>query len=515
MRVKALLTTILFSVLSLPVADGSGGACEVCCGNSFDDLHSGAWALTVYLIALFIMFWGIAIVTDEFLVPALQNMAFKMNLSDDVAGATLLAMASSAPELFISLAGTFQSGNSVGVGAIVGSAIFNILVIIAFTGVFAPSVLDIDWKPFSRDIFFYVLSIVLLMAAIKWIPHGEGKEGLVYWWEGLILFLTYFLYVAWMAYNDTLIGLTCDKAEACVMGDESDDEDSIVMTDFKSRPTAKSTIAKKAQNMDITQNSQRKEILLRPKLLYFRHKFWAVTTSGADEMMAPEDEEDKSGPIWGIIDVVAERLSNAWIFLFSWTIVNCNIEDVSEKLSEYGLSDDEKKTLVNERTRIQNWTVPSFILCILWIGALCQGMVCCAEKAGCIMGIPTLVMGLTVLAAGTSVPDAMGSIAAARMGQGDMGVANAIGSNVFDILIGLGFPWFLYGVVYSGKAFPVDADDVLTPLILLFSTVGLTVLCFVATGWKLGKQLGMFLFCVYIAFCVYTIATGEESETAC
>lgn len=59
------------------------------------------------------------------------------------------------------------------------------------------------------------------------------------------------------------------------------------------------------------------------------------------------------------------------------------------------------------------------------------------------MGIPDTVMGLTFVAAGVSVPDALSSIAVIKEGYGDMAVSNAVGSNVFDILICLGLPWFI------------------------------------------------------------------------
>lgn len=52
-------------------------------------------------------------------------------------------------------------------------------------------------------------------------------------------------------------------------------------------------------------------------------------------------------------------------------------------------------------------------------------------------------MGLTFIAAGVSVPDALSGIAVVKEGHGDMAVSNAIGSNVFDILVCLGVPWFL------------------------------------------------------------------------
>lgn len=57
--------------------------------------------------------------------------------------------------------------------------------------------------------------------------------------------------------------------------------------------------------------------------------------------------------------------------------------------------------------------------------------------------IPDSVMGLTFLAAGTSVPEAVSSVIVTNQGHGGMGISNSIGSNTFDILLCLGFPWFI------------------------------------------------------------------------
>lgn len=64
-------------------------------------------------------------------------------MREDVAGATFMAMASSSPELFINCVGTFVTEGDIGVGAIVGSAVFNILAVPACCGLFANMV---SWK---------------------------------------------------------------------------------------------------------------------------------------------------------------------------------------------------------------------------------------------------------------------------------------------------------------------------------------------------------------------------------
>jgi hypothetical protein len=72
------------------------------------------------LLGVSYMFLALAIIVDEFFVPALEAIADEWELSPDIAGATLMAAGGSAPELFTSLIGTFKKSD-VGFGTIVGS----------------------------------------------------------------------------------------------------------------------------------------------------------------------------------------------------------------------------------------------------------------------------------------------------------------------------------------------------------------------------------------------------------
>merc|ERR1719378_1187591 len=84
-----------------------------------------------------------------------------------------------------------------------------------------------------------------------------------------------------------------------------------------------------------------------------------------------------------------------------------------------------------------------FFFALVHIALTTYIMVDAAHYFGIVVGIPSLFMGLVFLAAGTSIPDAFGSLAAARKGEADMAVSNALGSNIFDILCGLGLPWLI------------------------------------------------------------------------
>merc|ERR1719272_2218462 len=108
-----------------------------------------------------------------------------------------------------------------------------------------------------------------------------------------------------------------------------------------------------------------------------------------------------------------------------------------------------------------------FALSIFFIGACTYVMVDSTNRVGVILHIPPLAMALVFLAAGTSIPDTLGSIAVAKQGEGDMAIANALGSNVFDILIGLGLPWTIKNMIGHEVTFPGQFKDIRGDIIIL------------------------------------------------
>ena len=89
----------------------------------------GTW-IGLILIAG-VSFWSQATVTEDRFVPALNIIATYFDISDDVAGATLMAAGASSPELFSSIVSLFVTHSALGLGTIVGSEIFNQLCICA------------------------------------------------------------------------------------------------------------------------------------------------------------------------------------------------------------------------------------------------------------------------------------------------------------------------------------------------------------------------------------------------
>lgn len=124
-----------------------------------------------------------------------------------------------------------------------------------------------------------------------------------------------------------------------------------------------------------------------------------------------------------------------------------------------------------------------------------------ATLVGHFAGIPTIVMGLTFLAAGTSIPDLLTSVIVARQGLGDMAVSSSIGSNIFDVLVGLPLPWCLFCAI-KGKSVAVEASSLTLSILILVGMLVCVIVTIVASGWKMTKRLGYSMFLLYAIFVV-------------
>merc|ERR1719502_2303036 len=112
----------------------------------------------------------------------------------------------------------------------------------------------------------------------------------------------------------------------------------------------------------------------------------------------------------------------------------------------------------------------TFGISLLWIAGFSFWLVYSVEILGAVCHIPIIVMGFTLLAAGTSIPDLVSSMAVARAGEGDMAVSSSIGSNIFDILVGLPVPWmikilFIETIARSNPGFAIR---ILSPYIVVY-----------------------------------------------
>ena len=110
-----------------------------------------AWGLFIWIPLMLWTLIGVTIVCERYYVSALEVMAQKMEISEDVAGATFMAAGASSPELFIALIGLlYPADDNPGPGTIIGSCIFNVCIIIGVASMTAPGSIIPKW-PIFRD----------------------------------------------------------------------------------------------------------------------------------------------------------------------------------------------------------------------------------------------------------------------------------------------------------------------------------------------------------------------------
>lgn len=151
---------------------------------------------------------------------------------------------------------------------------------------------------------------------------------------------------------------------------------------------------------------------------------------------------------------------------------------------------------------IQSLTIPkSIIFIILGLVFLSSGSYLLVENAVKIaseLGLAQGFIGLTIVALGTSLPELVTSVNAARKGQSELAVGNVVGSNIFNI-------FFILGITSLINPIPITGQNLADILTLLAVTVFMFVLIFIFTARKVAKvegymMLGTYGFYLYYIF---------------
>jgi len=160
----------------------------------------------------------------------------------------------------------------------------------------------------------------------------------------------------------------------------------------------------------------------------------------------------------------------------------------------------------------------TFGLALIWIGGFAFLLVWWTETVAAVIGIPTIISGLTFLAAATSIPDAVSSMAVARKGQADMAVSSSVGSNIFDILVGLPIPWLLKSAIESNNPL-FQGVFIRSPFLMFYTCLLLamvfgTVVSIMLSKWKLNKFLGGCMAVLYVLFIIACVVIEETRPVA-
>ncbi|NXG71418.1 NCKX1 protein, partial [Baryphthengus martii] len=525
--------------------------------------------VVLHIFGMMYVFVALAIVCDEYFVPALGVITEKLQISEDVAGATFMAAGGSAPELFTSLIGVFISHSNVGIGTIVGSAVFNILFVIGTCALFSREILHLTWWPLFRDISFYIVDLLMLILFFL--------DSVIDWWESLLLLTAYATYVFTMKQNVFLerwvkqeLNKKLNAVQAASAEHMRKKSSGAVADDGTKKPAD----GKKLQPAPALQrgsssaslhNSQMRSTIFqlmihtldpltegkfkdRVDMLSNIAKAKAETPAGQGSK--PEAEEEKAAPSTLQVTPASDsELSKdkqkADTPQDGQPSSDSDTSEDSSSTSEEDSDDDSTEDGDNDEPLSLEWpdtrkkqaiylflfpivfplwsTMPdvrnpdskkffviTFFGSIIWIAVFSYLMVWWAHQVGETIGISEEIMGLTILAAGTSIPDLITSVIVARKGLGDMAVSSSVGSNIFDITVGLPVPWFLYSVFNGLSSVAVSSNGLFCAIVLLFLMLLFVIISIAVCKWKMNKLLGLTMFALYFVFLIISVMLEDK-----
>ncbi|KOO26303.1 sodium potassium calcium exchanger 5 [Chrysochromulina tobinii] len=160
----------------------------------------------------------------------------------------------------------------------------------------------------------------------------------------------------------------------------------------------------------------------------------------------------------------------------------------------------------------------TLVASFLWVALFSTTIAAIVTRWGSMLRIPTATLGLYVISVGAEIPDLIQSVTVAKRGYGSMAVSNSSGSQIINILVGLGLPWAISNAAHQTirvdlvKSLHLMANIQLANVLLYLSLLLLPTL----PTWgrhshaSLGRAKGLILICIYgAALVLYPVLSFE------
>uniref|UniRef100_V5I898 Sodium/potassium/calcium exchanger 5 n=1 Tax=Anoplophora glabripennis TaxID=217634 RepID=V5I898_ANOGL len=418
--------------------------------NDYARNHGGV--VLCFIIGIY-CFTLLAVVCDKYFLPSVETICDVLHLTPDVAAATFMSVATSCPEMFTNIIGTFITESDIGIGTIVGSSLFNGLGVAAIGGLASITPLQLDWWPVTRDVCIYVMAVALLVV-ITW-------DGFVFWYEALILFIVYFAYFAIMFQNTRISRFVKSRLGKDRVEDLQTDE----------KPEARTSV-----------------ISAYGTYLEEAHKPGYVKAH--EKVIKELDEADKKEAEKSLFRIPEGSKLKKFIFFYTWPI---------QLILRF--------TIPNPKVHPKLFPI-SFLMCIVWIGTNSYMVSWMMSVIGSVFKIPDAVLGMTLLAAGGCLPESISMTIISRRGEGAFGVSNSLGANTMNILFSLGMPWFFKTITQGANStsfIKIQSGSIEYTILALIGVSFCLFLTLFFNKFRLGKRAGSILITIYLIYVTLAI----------
>jgi len=374
------------------------------------NMIDGSWTGVVveFIIAVY-SFVGIAIVADEHLAPSLETLCHRLSLSEDVAGASFLSLGSAAPEIIIAAVSTAKS-------LLAGDKTAEE----REKGAFAQS-LGIASILGSGMMAFTLIPGLCAMAVPK--PMALKRRPLA---------RDAFFYALSLGFLYYII----DKGRA----DVSDGTGMLVLYAIYLSLTAAAPSMRECYRTKVLGKGAKSSPMEKGAAGGLDEEL----NAGGDDADDDDEEDEEPGPIKALLSLPFKPLG----MLMSATCPECEVGSDTEHLYPMTMA-----------------------VAFTWLALFSTALSAAITRWGVLLHVPGTAMGMFIVAVGAQIPDTVQAIAVARRGHGSMAVASAVGSQVMNILIGLGLPWTISTSAGLPITIPNEAELKTMSYLMVFCVV--------------------------------------------
>jgi Ca2+/Na+ antiporter len=419
------------------------------------------------MVGMALTFFAVCVVCDDFLVPAIDVFIDQFKIPEDVAGVTLVAFGSAAPELFLNLLSAANGTSDLSLSALLGSSI------VAF-GLIPPlcilmtseKELELKTWPVVREIIFYLMGLIVFLVVIQ-----DGEMTMIEAGASLAIYVIYVIgvivvYWWWPEATESVNSAHNSMADlegagkVITVGSDNASKSPMAVANSsggvaKSRDKTASAAIREESNLLVDGSAPSSSSSSSAS------SSSGVKIDGIDEDVESVVHVPRGGnhtfQLWlrnsgqALFGRVAARSKLIWAT--ATTPVHFAIHKMLPSLhmpAGHGEGDKVKVSFIRATSVL--------VSCIMSISVLAYCIIVLSETLITRIGVGTSTVGATLVALGSEIPDAISSVALARSGYNDGAMAGAIGSQVINISLGVGLPTLL-ACFLTGESIKIDLQE--------------------------------------------------------
>ena len=530
----------------------------------FCELQANYWIfMPIILFVLFIIFKYVATTVEEYIAGAIQEISNALNMSDSLASITLLAAANgSADMMTVLIASETEGGISYNIGTLYGAGLFICCAVLGICIVTSKKKLRFNYMIIYRLIVFYLLATMLTICFALY------KE--ITWWESSAMLVLYLILIAVVVFDDWRASKTSHLTASMNAGTNMDSSVASEDKDEHQLPTRLNSrifdqynrVVDREVREDETNNSipitmqnatphrLKSQNMVIPSFVDYKYNEPHSLTQDYRRKIDLAKEIRKSKlkrtGIVGWLNILIER---PFMWILWVTVLPCDKEQYSRKRCLAYAFPGMIFAVIGCTKMVDKYTLAIggglglfiFILffltlpekklprgflainilglfaSVLWTYILINIMVDLIECIGIILNLNKTFLGLTVLAIGSSLPDALTTITLCKQSESIMAISGAYSGQLFALTVAFGISMLKLTITKGPQKFdlfdPFKFWDNSLGILVIFSNFFVLFVTFIYAirkRYRLETSFGYGLLTIYILFLIGATVIGVK-----